>query len=148
MQHIELKIEAFESRLAITQALGYSNKCVPIALSMVLQMPVTKVIEAVDGQCKRNVGKDDGYYFHEYIDWFKSQLAGRGKRLYRMHLPEVRQYAKTTKTLTPSALSKLGIREGIVRCSGHLAGITEGCLLDWTDNRRKRILEVYKVIEV
>jgi hypothetical protein len=145
----DLRLE-FEVRQAVTASFGYTNKCVPIALSMILQRPVLEVLDAIEANpnCTRTVPKNSGYWGYEYKPWLRRELAKQGKELKLVPLEIVRRHAKTTMTLTPAALAKLRVTDGYCITDGHMAGIHRGHLLDWSHNRRLRIKRLYRVESV
>jgi hypothetical protein len=109
---------------------------------------VLRVIHELDREALergRAVSTTSGYYPHEYKPWFRRQLMRRNLQCRVIPLDDVRRYAKTTRTLTPAALRALGVVTGYVSTRGHMAGISDGHLLDWTDDRCKRITKLHVI---
>jgi len=136
--------EAYQRATDAMKDYGHTNKCVPVAMAIVTGQGYLECMRRLHEVKK--VGNRSGYNITHWRPVITAMLNEQGFELEEVPLAEVRKVAKTMKTLTPKALEKLGVVNGFVRSTRHLAAIRGGMVADWSEGKRKKLWTLLRVV--
>jgi hypothetical protein len=133
-------------------ASGDSNACFPIAVSLLTGVDISTVRQAF-----ADAGRKDG----QATPWGVARVAVEsiGYKMERLPIawkfdkiatyPGVHKKLQNITTRHPVRFAKQWEGESVLfHINGHVAAVVDGRMMDWSSNRSKHVMDVYKLVKL
>lgn len=134
----------YDDLLKEAQALNQRNYCGPLAIAVVANIELTKSLELFE---KLGRNRRSGVFKYMY----QQVLKDLGFTMREVKAPNL-ELLDPVMALSTNSVARnreaWGGKTYLARGDGHICAIVDGEVVDWTANRRMRIIELFEIVKV